>query len=222
MLNINKVSKQFSDHVVLNEVSFKIDQGAIIGLAGSSGSGKSTLLRCIQRLEQADSGDILYSGHCGFMFQDFQLFPHMTVLENLTYAPIKTSLYSKDKAQEKTHALLKQLGMKDKASFFPGSLSGGQKQRAALARSLMMQPDLLLCDEPTSGLDVATIQEVTQLLGTVHQMGVTIIIASHDLDFLTQIAHRIILLRKGKIVADINPAELPNPIHYLKAFYKET
>lgn len=219
MLNINKVSKQFSNHKILDEVSFEIQQGNIVGLAGASGSGKSTLLRCIQGLEHPDSGEILYKGHCGFMFQDFQLFPHMTVMENLTYAPMKTLNYSKSQAQAKALELLTQLGIQERASFFPGKLSGGQKQRVALARSLMMQPDLLLCDEPTSGLDVATIQEVAQLLRTIYAMGVTILIASHDLDFLTQTAHRIILLKQGKIAADIEPDTTANPIDYLKKFY---
>lgn len=219
MLNINHISKQFLNHTVLDAVSFQINQGSIVGLAGSSGSGKSTLLRCVQGLEQPDSGEILYKGHCGFMFQDFQLFPHMNVLDNLTYAPMKTLGNSKEKADEKALHLLSQLGIQDKATIFPEKLSGGQKQRVALARSLMMEPDLLLCDEPTSGLDVATIQEVTQLLRTVHAMGVTILIASHDLDFLTQIAHRIIILKQGKIAADIHPASISNPIDYLKTFY---
>lgn len=219
MLTINNLSKQFANHLILEAISFQISQGNIVGLAGASGSGKSTLLRCIQGLEQADSGEISYQGHCGFMFQDFQLFPHKNVLENLTYAPIKTKAYSKNKAREKACQLLAQLGILDKATFFPGKLSGGQKQRVALARSLMMKPNLLLCDEPTSGLDIATIQEVAQLLCTVHSMGVTILIASHDLDFLTQIAQRIIVLKQGKIAADIPTDSMPNPIDYLKTFY---
>lgn len=221
MLTINHLSKQFVNHKVLDDVSLKIDKGHIIGLAGASGSGKSTLLRCIQGLEQADEGEILYNGHSGFMFQDFQLFPHKNVLENLTYAPIKTGVYSKNEATEKALQLLTQLGLSDKVNFFPQKLSGGQKQRVALARSLMMQPDLLLCDEPTSGLDIATIQEVIQLLRTVLSMNVTVLIASHDLDFLTQIAHRIIVLKQGKIVTDIYPNRVLNPIEYLKTFYEE-
>ena len=161
------------------------------------------------------------------MFQDFQLFPHMNVLENLVYAPnIITSKGADNKSNtnktlnlKQALNLLKQLGISDKENHYPFQLSGGQKQRVALARSLMMKPDLLLCDEPTSGLDVATIEDVVLLLRSVQAAGVTMIIASHDLDFLSQIAERIIVLKYGQIVADIDTAQTPDTVHYLKKFY---
>jgi polar amino acid transport system ATP-binding protein len=217
MLSIHALSKQFDLQPVLNEISFSVEEVGIIGLAGASGSGKSTLLRCIQKLDILDSGGIEFNGKSGFMFQDFQLFPHMSVLENLTYA-VKIKNKTMD-CETEAFQLLKALGIFNKSKLYPHQLSGGQKQRVALARSLMMQPELLLCDEPTSGLDVATIEEVVALLNSVHKLGVMMIIASHDLDFLTKIAHRILVLRSGKIVADVKPNALENSIQYLKEYY---
>lgn len=217
MLKINNVSKKFGDIIVLNNISLTLKENNILGLAGPSGGGKSTLLRSIQKLEAIDNGEIIFDGEAGFMFQDFQLFPHMNILENLIYAP---SLHDK-KLDHKDNAikLLETLGIKDKAAFFPHQLSGGQKQRVALARSLMMQPKLLLCDEPTSGLDVATIEDVVALLFSVQNLGVTMVIASHDLDFLTKIADRIVVLKGGNIVVDVTPKTLADPIQHLKKYY---
>jgi polar amino acid transport system ATP-binding protein len=220
MLNIVNVSKQFSQNHILKHVNVNIQKNSIIGLAGPSGSGKSTLLRCIQKLENIDAGSIEYSGTSSFMFQDFQLFPHMTVLENLTYAP-KFTFGMKDHDDEALH-LLEQLGLKNKAHSYPEKLSGGQKQRVALARCLMMKPKILLCDEPTSGLDVATIDDVVQLLKAVHSLGVTMVIASHDLDFLVRIAERIIVLQHGLSVADVEVSEIADPIAHLKVLYQES
>lgn len=217
MANIDSVCKKFGSIEVLHTFSLTIESESIVGLAGPSGGGKSTLLRCIQGLESLSSGTISFKGNSGFMFQDFQLFPHMTVLENLIYAPRinnKTIDHS-----ERAMQLLTTLGIVDKAQSFPQQLSGGQKQRVALARSLMMHPTLLLCDEPTSGLDVATIDDVVELLRSVQKMGVTMVIASHDLDFLTRIADRIIVLKGGTIVVDVRPKDLDNPIQYLKTYY---
>ncbi len=215
--NSNLIVNGVNVTAVLASVNLTIAANQIIGLAGPSGSGKSTLLRCIANLEKADSGIIECSAKTGFMFQDFQLFPHMTVLDNLVYAP---SLQDKT-ADHASRALsiLEDLGISYKATDYPKNLSGGQKQRVALARSLMMHPNLLLCDEPTSGLDVATTLDVVTLLQSVSKKGVSMIIASHDLDFLTKIADRIILLKQGQIVLDVNPTELKDPIEDLKAFY---
>ena len=199
MLEIVKASKSFNELTVLNNINLTVEKGKIIGLAGPSGSGKSTLLRCIQRLEEFDSGVINSSGTSGFMFQDFQLFPHMTVMENLTYAPNKNGNLKENKIQ--AYKLLSKLRIESKESSFPHELSGGQKQRVALARSLMMSPSLLLCDEPTSGLDQGTVSEVVTLLKSVRDMGITMVISSHDLNFLSQIADETISLEKGKIVS---------------------
>lgn len=219
MLAINKACKHFGSLTILNELSLQVEAQTVLGLAGPSGSGKSTLLRCIQQLETLDSGTIEFVGKSGFMFQDFQLFPHMTVLNNLIYAP---NLHDKTTHHEqRAQELLKKLGISDKAFSYPQQLSGGQKQRVALARSLMMQPSLLLCDEPTSGLDVATIDEVINLLNSVKSLGVTMIIASHDLDFLCKMAERVIVLKGGRLVADVLPKNLVEPIVYLKNYYQE-
>ncbi|KTD68634.1 MULTISPECIES: amino acid ABC transporter ATP-binding protein [Legionella] len=219
MLVINQASKYFGSLPVLNNINLELQVQTVLGLAGPSGSGKSTLLRCIQQLETLDAGTITVKGQSGFMFQDFQLFPHMTVMQNLVYAP---RLQNKTlKHEEQASSLLQNLGIRDKASAYPHQLSGGQKQRVALARSLMMKPNLLLCDEPTSGLDLATIDEVISLLNSVKSLGVTMVIASHDLDFLSKMSDRLIVLKGGQLVADVVPKELAEPIMHLKQYYQE-
>lgn len=217
MLTIKNACKKFGAQIVLQDVSFNLEKSSIVGIAGPSGCGKSTLLRCIQKLEKLDAGVIECAGTTGFMLQDFQLFPHMTVLENLVYAP---KLHNKLVNYEAIAlAKLKQLGLESKANQYPAKLSGGQKQRVALARSLMMQPDVLLCDEPTSGLDIATTEDVVDLLKSVSATGVTMVIASHDLDFLTKIADRIILMKAGSIVCDMYTDNQLETIAKLKAYY---
>lgn len=217
MLQVNQAYKKFGSLTVLDGISIDVDVNHLVGLAGPSGSGKSTLLRSIQNLEKLDSGSIHFTGTKGFMFQDFQLFPHMSVLQNLTYAP--TLKNKNENHVEAAMKLLSILGIAEKAPAYPHQLSGGQKQRVALARSLMMQPSLLLCDEPTSGLDLATIEEVISLLHTVKKLGVTMMIASHDLDFLAKTADRLIILKDGKLVADVLPKNLAHPVNELKKYY---
>ena len=217
MLKITDICKKFEDLQILDHINLMVENSKIIGLAGPSGSGKTTLLRCIQRLETIDSGVIECTSVTGFMFQDFQLFPHMTVFENLMYAP---TLQNKSKDNKQYAAkLLQTLGISSKVKDYPHQLSGGEKQRVALARSLMMHPDLLLCDEPTSGLDVATTLDVVALLESVRRMGITMVIASHDLDFLTKVSDNIFLLKAGRIVVSIAPKTIEDPIYYLKKYY---
>lgn len=221
MLHITKACKTFGLTRVLDHIDLHVEKNSILGLAGPSGGGKSTLLRCIQDLECLDSGRIRLSAKSGFMFQDFQLFPHMTVLENLCYAPLIASKKVKLATTLEARAikLLQTLSVGDKTSCLPHQLSGGQKQRVALARSLMMEPQLLLCDEPSSGLDVATIGDVVSLLRSVRDLGVSMIIASHDLDFLTALCDRIVVLKGGRMVADVQVKALENPIAVLKDYY---
>ena len=217
MLKISNISKKFGDIKVLDDISLEVEKSSILGLAGPSGGGKSTLLRCLQRLEMPDSGVIDYDSKTAFMFQDFQLFPHISVIENLTYAP---AIHNKNLNHIiKANELLDQLGIAEKANEYPHNLSGGQKQRVALARSLMIEPEVLLCDEPTSGLDVSTIMDVVNLLKSIRSLDVTMIIASHDLDFLTKISDRIVLLKEGKIIVDIKPNQVQDSIEYLRNFY---
>ncbi|MFA5959586.1 MAG: ATP-binding cassette domain-containing protein [Tatlockia sp.] len=214
MLVIENACKSFNTLPILKQVSLHVEANTVLGLAGPSGSGKSTLLRCIQGLDSLDSGTIHCAGKSGFMFQDFQLFPHMTVLKNLIYAP---RLHHKTgHHEEKARQLLHTLGIADKANAYPHQLSGGQKQRVALARSLMINPALLLCDEPTSGLDKATVDEVILLLHTAKGMGVTMLIASHDLDFLSRIADRLVLLKNGEFITERTPPFTP-----LNPYYQE-
>jgi polar amino acid transport system ATP-binding protein len=219
MIIIENVSKSFGNYEALKNISLKISSGSAVGLAGSSGSGKSTLLRCIQGLELPDKGTITCNGRAGFMFQDFQLFPHKTVLENVLYAPRLRDRKAMDQWETIALELLRRLGIEQLKDRYPANLSGGQKQRAALARSLILKPSIMLCDEPTSGLDIATTADVVDLLKSIQNQQTAIIIASHDLDFLAQIADRIILLKNGLIAEDIAPQQLPDPIKYLRKFY---
>ena len=217
MLKVKNASKTYGKHQVLQGISLEVEKNKIIGLAGPSGSGKSTLLRCIQKLDNLDKGEIICDEEIGFMFQDFQLFPHMTVLQNLVYAPL---LCKMNDVENNALSLLVQLGIRNKAYSYPSQLSGGQKQRTALARSLMMHPTLLLCDEPTSGLDIATIENVIALLKLVkNKMQITMIIASHDLDFLIKISDKIVLLKNGKIATDVEPKNEQNLIKILYKYY---
>jgi polar amino acid transport system ATP-binding protein len=217
MVKVKNLNKSFRGVPILQDLTFEMPALSIFGLVGPSGSGKSTLLRCIQGLESLNSGKIEYEGRCSFMFQDFQLFPHMTVLENLVYATkfhaARTSPH--DRAME----LLTLLGIPGKADAYPIQLSGGQKQRVALARSLMLNPELLLCDEPTSGLDIASTEEVVLLLRSVQKLGVTMIVASHDLEFMVKIADKILLLKDGAIKVSLVPSEVPSPIEELRKYY---
>lgn len=218
MLQIHNACKQFGNTMVLNQINLTLAKNQVVGLAGPSGSGKSTLLRCIQQLETLDSGRIQCQGQRGFMFQDFQLFPHMTVLDNLVYAP---SLHDKHGDFEaRALELLDLLGLSHKTGAFPQQLSGGQKQRVALARSLMMKPDLLLCDEPTSGLDQSSVKDVIALLNQVKGMQVTMVIASHDLPFLTGIAERLVIINQGRLIADLTTADLTDPIAAVQQYYE--
>ena len=199
MLTLKHLCKMFGQTKVLDHIDLEIDPQSTVGLAGPSGSGKSTLLRIIPGLEKPSSGRMICDVQTGFVFQDFQLFPHMTVWENVTYAPKRhlLPLYA-----EKASSLLEALGLGSKTKVYPHQLSGGQKQRVALARSLMLSPAFLLCDEPTSGLDTQTIGEVVTLLKIVKERGLGMLVASHDLDFLAQICGRILWIDRGQIVKD--------------------
>lgn len=220
MISLVQVSKFFANRAILSEISLEIPQGQILGIAGPSGGGKSTLLRCIQGLDTIDGGSISLKGSCGFMFQDFQLFPHMTVMKNLTYAcTLGKTKNNHGEYEERAKNLLENLGIGYHKDSYPWELSGGQKQRVALGRSLMKNPNILLCDEPTSGLDVATIDDVCDLLRSVQKNNMTLVIASHDLDFLTHMAHRVVVLKNGQIQVDMDPRREKDPVGFLKTCY---
>ena len=202
MLKVTNATKAYGKHTILSQVSLSLNTGQIVALAGPSGSGKSTLLRCIQKLESLDSGEIKHKVSTGFVFQDFQLFPHLNVLDNVAYALRVTKKLSNDLAQAKAKEALKQLGLKTAYNKMPHQLSGGQRQRVAIARALVLEPDMLLCDEPTSGLDGPSSKSVAELFTNLKDQGVTMLIASHDLDFVSAVADRIIVLNDASVVKD--------------------
>lgn len=203
MLKVTGATKTYGNHIILNNINFSLDSGQIIALVGPSGSGKSTLLRCIQKLEKLDKGTISNKMTTGFVFQDFQLFSHFTALENVAYSLKVTKKLTKEEAQEKAKATLELLGLKNIHHKRPHQLSGGQKQRVAIARALVLKPDLLLCDEPTSGLDGLSSKKVIELFHTLKMQGVTMLVASHDLEFVEATADRIIVLNHSLVIKDI-------------------
>jgi polar amino acid transport system ATP-binding protein len=222
MIKINHLSKKFGEHYVLDDISLTIPQGKVVALIGPSGSGKSTLLRCINLLERPTMGEIAVDGEIithpkcnltqvrqkiGFVFQHFHLFPHMTVLENLTYAPLKIKRLAEEHLEAKARQLLLRVGLGDKGDAYPARLSGGQKQRAAIARTLMMEPEIILFDEPTSALDPEMVSEVLDVIKGLAHTGITMLIATHEMSFAREVADRILFLAEGKMLDDAPPRE---------------
>lgn len=219
-LEIKNISKKFADHLVLNNINFSVKPGEVVALIGPSGSGKSTILRSINFLEKIDQGEIIFDGtilnkqninqylpKIGMVFQHFNLFPHMSVLDNMTFAPCKVLGQSKAEAEATAKNLLNKVGLKNKAHQFPESLSGGQKQRVAIARSLCMNPEILLLDEPTSALDPEMVQDVLEVIKSFVHTGITIIMATHEMNFAKNFADKILFLEEGKIIEESSPKE---------------
>jgi amino acid ABC transporter ATP-binding protein, PAAT family (TC 3.A.1.3.-) len=204
MLELKNISKQFGQKVIFNHFNLSIPEGKILSLVGPSGGGKTTLLRMLAGLEKIDSGQVIYDdeviaiehlGHrnlLGFVFQDFQLFPHLTVLDNLILSPIKSMNVSKEEAIQKARDLLKRLGLEEHENAYPYSLSGGQKQRVALARAMMGNPKIIGYDEPTSALDPELRQEVEKLILQNQKLGITQIVVTHDMQFAQNISDEIV------------------------------
>lgn len=204
MLELRNISKKFGDKQILKDFNLIVPEKQVLAIVGPSGGGKTTLLRMLAGLETIDSGQVIYNGETldvtelekrnllGFVFQDFQLFPHLSVLENLTLSPIHTMNVSKDEAEEKAQGLLARLGLSEHAKAYPYSLSGGQKQRVALARAMMINPEIIGYDEPTSALDPALRLEVEKLILQNREMGMTQIVVTHDLQFAENIADSIL------------------------------
>lgn len=204
MLELRNISKKFGDKQILKDFNLIVPEKQVLAIVGPSGGGKTTLLRMLAGLETIDSGQVIYNGETldvtelekrnllGFVFQDFQLFPHLSVLENLTLSPIHTMNISKEEAEEKAQALLARLGLSEHAKAYPYSLSGGQKQRVALARAMMINPEIIGYDEPTSSLDPALRLEVEKLILQNREMGMTQIVVTHDLQFAENIADSIL------------------------------
>lgn len=204
MLELKNISKKFKDKEILSNFNLKVEENKILAIVGPSGGGKTTLLRVLAGLESIDSGEIIFNGEnlplnelekrnlLGFVFQDFQLFPHMTVLENLVISPIQTMGIKKDEAEAKAIKLLEQLGLENHCKSYPHSLSGGQKQRVALARAMMIEPKIIGYDEPTSALDPELRLEVEKLILQNKKLGITQIVVTHDLQFAENIADDIL------------------------------
>lgn len=214
MLTINKLIKKYNGKIILNEISFAIHKGQVVVLIGPSGSGKSTILRCINNLEGYESGFIDSSGisktKVGMVFQHFNLFNNMTLIENLTYAPINVLKYDKKDAISIATKWLEMVNLSNFKDAYPWSLSGGQKQRAAIARALCMDPEIILFDEPTSALDPENVKEVLDVIKSLAHTGITMLIVTHAMKFASSIADRVLFLDHGELIEDNNAADFFN------------
>lgn len=223
MIKVSNLSKKFGDLEVLNNITTNISKGEVLVIIGPSGSGKSTFLRCLNLLEEPTSGEIIFEGKSitseendinlqrqkmGMVFQQFNLFPHLTVLENITIAPVKVKGISQNEAEVIAVELLKRIGLEDKINAYPQNLSGGQKQRIAIARALAMSPDVLLFDEPTSALDPEMVGEVLDVMKGLAKEGMTMIVVTHEMGFAKEVADRVFFMDKGSIIEGGTPDEI--------------
>ena len=226
---VRGLKKQYGDNVVLKSIDLTVNQGEVVCVIGPSGSGKSTMLRCLNRMEEINGGKVFVDGvditdpkedinkirqNIGMVFQHFNLFPHMSVLENITFAPIEHKRMTKEEAEKLGMELLEKVGLADKANANPDSLSGGQKQRVAIARGLAMNPDIMLFDEPTSALDPEMVGDVLNVMKELAEQGMTMIIVTHEMGFARQVANRVIFTADGEFLEDGTPDQIfDNPQH---------
>ncbi len=210
LLEVKNLKKSFGDNEVLKNISFDVDKGEVLSIIGPSGSGKSTLLRCATGLEEQDSGDINYDGTFGLVFQNFNLFPHHTVMENIVNAPIKVQKRDKEEVYTQAEELLKKMGLEDKADVYPSSLSGGQQQRVSIARALAMNPDILFFDEPTSALDPELTGEILKVIKDLASEERTMVIVTHEMNFAKNVSDKIIFMENGVIAEEGTPDEVFN------------
>ncbi|HNV93448.1 MAG TPA: amino acid ABC transporter ATP-binding protein [Methanofastidiosum sp.] len=223
VIKMINVTKSFGELVVLKNINVEIKKGEVLVVLGPSGSGKSTLIRCINRLEKIDEGKILLDGKdiyssdmdvhklrtkVGMVFQQFNLFPHMKVIDNVILSPIKVKKISKDKAREEAMELLKKVGLEDKFNSFPHELSGGQQQRVAIARALAMNPEVMLFDEVTSALDPELVKGVLETMKELATMGMTMVVVTHEMGFAKEVADRVIFMDEGIIIEENEPKKL--------------
>lgn len=223
MITVNKLEKHFGDLKVLRGVDQHITQGEKVVLIGPSGSGKTTFLRCLNRLEEPTGGQIIFKGQditdpkcdinmvrrkMGMVFQQFNLFPHLSIMDNITLAPVKLGLQKKDEAEENAMRLLKRVGLPDKAKNFPRQLSGGQQQRIAIVRALAMNPDVMLFDEPTSALDPEMVGEVLDVMKQLAMEGMTMVVVTHEMGFAREVADHVMFMDQGVIVEQGPPHQV--------------
>ena len=223
MIEVKNLKISFGNLHVLKDVSINIQKGEKIVIIGPSGSGKSTFLRCLNRLETPDGGQILFEGNdltdpktnldlcrqkMGMVFQHFNLFPHLTVLQNITLAPVTLKLKTQEEAEKEAMQLLERIGLPDKANVYPSTLSGGQKQRIAIVRSLAMHPDVMLFDEPTSALDPEMVGEVLEVMKDLARDGMTMVVVTHEMGFAREVADRVLVMNEGYIEEEGSPDEL--------------
>ena len=223
MIDVKNLTKNFGNLEVLKGVSQHINKGERVVLIGPSGSGKSTFLRCLNLLETPTSGEIVFEGQSitdekcdinkirqkmGMVFQHFNLFPNMTILKNITLAPVRTGLMDKEQAEKEARELLKRVGLEDKADSYPAQLSGGQKQRIAIVRALCMKPEVMLFDEPTSALDPEMVGEVLDVMKELAKSGMTMVCVTHEMGFAREVADRVLFMDEGKILEEGTPGEI--------------
>lgn len=208
ILEMKNIVKDYSGFKAVDNVDFSMHKGEIVAIIGPSGSGKSTLLRCINGLNSITSGEIELKGTTGMVFQHFNLFPHMTCIENITYAPIKVKKEKREDAYANARNLLKMVGLENKADVYPAHLSGGQKQRIAIARALAMKPDIMLFDEPTSALDPEITGEVLNVMKLLAKEHTTMIVVTHEMGFAKEVADRVIFMDGGRIVEQGPPKKI--------------
>lgn len=222
MIEIKGLDKWFGDNHVLRDINYTVSKGDKIVIVGPSGSGKSTLLRCLNLLDTPTNGQVIFNGgditakgtdidhvriKMGMVFQHFNLFPHMTVLKNITLAPVEHKLMTPEQAKAKAHDLLARIGLSDKADSYPSTLSGGQKQRVAIVRALAMSPDVMLFDEPTSALDPEMVGEVLSVMRGLADEGMTMLVVTHEMGFAKEVATRVLFMDEGQILEEAEPEE---------------
>ena len=222
-INVMNLKKSFGSNEVLKGIDLEVAEGEVVCIIGPSGSGKSTLLRCLNKLEEVTDGHVLIDGkditekttdinkvreEIGMVFQHFNLFPHLSVMDNITLAPVELKRENKEAAKVKAVELLETVGLSEKADAFPSSLSGGQKQRVAIARALAMNPEIMLFDEPTSALDPEMVGDVLEVMKKLAKQGMTMVVVTHEMGFAREVGHRVIFMDGGYIVEEGTPAEV--------------
>ena len=208
LLEVKNLKKSFDENLVLKDISLNVEKGEVLCIIGPSGSGKSTLLRCITDLEQEDGGDINFDGTFGLVFQDFNLFPHHTVLKNIINAPLKVQKRDKNEVLKSARDLLKKMGLEDKEDAYPHELSGGQQQRVSIARALAMNPDILFFDEPTSALDPELTGEILVVIRDLAAENMTMVIVTHEMSFARNVGDKIIFMDDGYIIEEGTPEKV--------------